>query len=182
MKKDYLLHFILSFIICIYQISLISGLPSPFLHINLIGVFIIFTLILKGVNIAFIWIFLIGTIFDILSFYPFGLHLIVFSTALLLTNFFYANYFTDKSLYSIIFLFSIFLLSSDSITILAIHFLQILGFIKDLNTTIEQQFLLEANRIIINWFVIIILFYVISLISRDLKPIFLRRNSQKLQK
>ena len=176
MRRQFFFHAVICFMICVCQISLISGLPYPFSSISLVSILIIFVLILRGVNLALLWVFFVGFIFDIISFYFFGMYLIIYVFAFIVTNFFYTGYFTDKSLYSILILQIIFFTIVDFEILVIDYFFKLLGY-PSYELFFTQKYVQEY---ILNLIVVVCIFYTLSLFLRDLKPIFLVTNLKKL--
>ncbi len=96
--------FILAVAIFFVQISFINFLPYWLNRINLPLFFIICFFIFRGFNYSFYFSLFSGLIFDLFSFYTFGIYLLVFIVVIVLGDFFWNNFFTNRSIYSFLIL------------------------------------------------------------------------------
>jgi len=159
----------------IVQVSFISGLPTFFRHLNLVIVVLIFILGLTNFKLALWWSMGIGILFDIYSFAPFGIYLISLLATVLLANFLLSNFFTNRSLYSFLALtffaylgYEFFIYFFNYFT----HFFTHQDFVLNLG---KNLWLNELSQLIVNLFVVLIVFYLLGFVSSRLKPVFLIR-------
>ncbi len=168
--------FALALVIC--QLAFISGLPWWFSKINLILAVLVFILALRDFKTAAVWVIVIGFLLDLYSFLPFGFYLVGLFLTLLLADFLLTGFFTDRSLYS--FLALIFFS-----TIFYEFFLNLMIYFGNFFSERANFFLLEKSfwlsvsaQIILNSITVFCIFYVISFVSKKLKPVFLIRNKK----
>jgi rod shape-determining protein MreD len=177
MKRRYIqiiINFILLTFLVIFQISLVESLPSIFNKINLLLVSLVFIMVLYSYREALWWAISYGLVLDIFSFHIFGTQMFSLLITLVLLNFLYVNFFTDKSLYSF------FALGFFSILIylIILHLLVLLFNIgSDIDFfVIEKEFWLYLFKAeIVNLIVVWILYFVNNFLNIRLKPVFLFR-------
>jgi len=167
---------IVIFLVAVIQLSFISALPGIFSYFNLIALTLVLFLILYDLKIAFYLALFFGFLSDIHSSIFFGLNIICWILAIIITNFFLLRFFTNKSIYSFI-----------SLTIITIIFYELpkvfllfsIDFIiKDTPRQIiiiKDYFLNISQEILINAVVMFILFYFINYFSKRLQPVFGKR-------
>jgi rod shape-determining protein MreD len=168
------INFLLIIGLVLLQISLVNGLPVIFKNINLIIIALVFILGLGSFNLAFWWAVGSGFLLDLFSFMPFGINLFCLLTALLLVNFLLTNFFTNRSLYSFLVLnffytliFRFFLITSNY---LADSFVK-----KDFAINYNLNFFIdELSALILNFIIVVIVFYLLSFLSSRFKPVFLK--------
>lgn len=170
------INFLLLIGLVIIQISFINGLPTVFKNINLIIIVLVFILGLVGFNSAFWWAVGAGLFLDIFSFLPFGINLLCLLATLLLINFLLTNFFTNRSLYS-------FLVLNFFYTLIFRFFVISLNYIVDSfakkNFAIHYNlnFLInESSALILNFILVVIIFYLLSFLSVRFKPVFLKHS------
>ncbi len=159
----------------ILQYAFISGLPWWFANINLILIFLIFILGMGKINIAFWWMFGLGLLLEIFSFMPFGIIFISLGLAFILAYILLINFFADKTLYSF--------LAITLITTMLYEFLlyllnYLVGFVarSNVNFAVDARFFLQKfEGLILNLLLVVMAYYVINYLSRNLKPVFLIR-------
>ncbi len=100
--------FFLSLIIVLIQLSFFNFLPGPWGRINIVLFFAIWFFIFNNFNKSLIFTLIIGFILDIFSFYPFGIYSISFLLTLILANFIWNNFFTNRSIYSFLSITAVF--------------------------------------------------------------------------
>ncbi len=102
-----LIKFAISILVAVIQISFISALPNPFYNINIIILILAVYLILNNIEEIMPWTILFGFLLDLHSFYFFGLNIISLILALLIADLFLRQFFTNRSIYSFVFIASI---------------------------------------------------------------------------
>ncbi|MBL7057881.1 hypothetical protein ISS03_00945 [Patescibacteria group bacterium] len=174
MKKKLFLHAIICLIICIYQISFVSGLPLPIAYVDIVSISIIFVLLIRGFEFALLWVVFSGLVMDTILFFPFGAHMIAFFISFLFVNSLNTNYFTDKSLYSTIILFVVLLFTQN----LILYLLSSLFYAFNIVSQVQVPLLFfkyEMAKITINIVFMALLFYTLSFFTNNLKSVFLKK-------
>lgn len=156
------------------QSGFISGLPLLFSHINIILIALVFILILRGLPIALYWALALGLLFDFYFFLPAGSHLLIFIIGISLVNIFLTSVFTNRSLYSFL------ALSGLMIVVCRLCF-YLIGYSEQFITGkafmqfSSQTLWSEAAGLMINLIITAILFYLVSAVSKQLKPVFVKK-------
>ncbi len=165
---------ILVIALVVLQIAFVSAMPDWLGELNLLIVFLVFSLEWSGGYRTIWWFLLIGLFFD-LYFSPwFGFFIIVWPIIFLFTSFLAKNFFTNRSLYSFLgltFFATIFYyLAYDTAFYLA-------GFFSGngvmLFLLVKNFWWRLADGLVLNLLAVIILFYITNLISDRLKPVFI---------
>ena len=148
-----------------------AGLP-----LNLILLTLILILGMGNFRLAFSWAIGLGVLLDIYSFSSFNIFLVSLVATIILANLLQNNFFTDRSLYSFL-----------ALTFFSTCFYEILLLVLSyLNSFFaRQEFAMfwtadfwqnEISKIIVNLLAITIFYYFINLVSKNLKPVFLKHN------
>jgi len=167
-----IINIFLILILFIIQFSFISGLPGIMSRINFVIIILIFILVLFNLKLALLWSLGLGILFGFFSFLPFGSHLFCLLISVVFSNFLFKNFFTNRSLYSFLlltFFISIFY------NVLMIILLLIYNFFGNYMLLKINMYFFENKfyELILNFIVVIILFYIINFFSKKLKPAFL---------
>jgi len=165
-------NFIVILVLAILQIAFISSLPAGFNNLNLVITILIFVLILANFKKAMIWAISLGFIMDIFSFSFFGIYLITFSLAILGANILLNNYFTNRSLYSFLFLvgFATIIYQTNYNILRYLMSLFSKGSIIVVNSGFWLNSLIQLGlNLLLTW----LLFYLLYFISRRFRPAFL---------
>lgn len=117
----------LALLLFLIQFSLINSWSGFWARFDLILFFIIWLFIFRDFKTSILFSFIIGIIIDIFSFYPFGFYTFSFLLTLVVANFVWQNFFTNRSIYS-------FLAVSLFITIFYNLFLYFLIYLADKNS------------------------------------------------
>lgn len=172
------LNLILIVALIIGQLSFISSLPFGLNNFNFILVVLVFILMLSDFKMALWWAMGAGFLLDIYSFLPFGIYLISLFLTILVANFLLVNFFTDRSLDSFM-----------ALTFFSTLFYSLLFYLSAFSTgmlgkgviTFNQEFWLNLGiQLFLNLLFVFLFFYVISFVSKRLKPVFLDRSSRHL--
>ncbi|HTX86703.1 MAG TPA: hypothetical protein VMC41_01380 [Candidatus Nanoarchaeia archaeon] len=168
--------FKLILIVClaILQLAFISALPFWLKELNLILVFLVFSLEWSGGYRTIWWFLFIGLIFD-LYFSPwFGFFIILWPLIFIFSALLSKNFFTNRSLYSFLgltFFATIFYYLAYNA---AYYFA---GFFSadraPLFFLIKNLWLRLGEGLILNLLAVVALFYLTNLISDRLKPVFI---------
>jgi hypothetical protein len=161
-------------ILAIVQISFVSGLPVWAGELNLIIVFLIFSLEFGGNKKTIWWFLLIGLLFDLYIPFFFGFFTVLWPLVFLFSRFLSTSFFTNQSLYSFLGLafftaiFYYFLF--NSLFYLAGLFS---GSRADLFFLSKNFWIHFGAGIIANLLAVLLVFYLANLISDRLKPVFI---------
>lgn len=178
MYAKLIINVVLAAIAIIIQIGLISALPGLFKEINILLILLVFILSLGGFRLAFWWALGAGIVINIYYFIPFGIVIISIMVAIIVTNFLLTNFFTNRSLYSFLFL-TLIALVTYKIILFIITWLYLLIRPSELGFIVGRNYLLnEFMAIAINLGIVVIVFYFINMVTKSLKPVFLFKRSQ----
>jgi len=179
MYKKIILNILLIIGLFTVHFSFVSGLPSLLRNLNLILVILILILGMGNFKLAFFWAIGLGIFLDAYSFFSFNVFLISLVSTIILVNLLQANFFTDRSLYSFLaltFFSSVFY----EICLYIFSFLDSFFSRQEFKIFWNSGFLKnELSKIFINLIAIFIFYYFISLISKNLQPVFLVRKKLK---
>jgi cell shape-determining protein MreD len=95
---------ILIILIGIIQVSFLTTWPVPISSLNLILSLIVFLTVLVSYQQALVWAFTGGIFLELFSALPFGVTTLGFLLTVIVINFLFNNFFTNRSLYSLVFL------------------------------------------------------------------------------
>ncbi len=166
---------ILILVVAILQISFVVNLPIFLSYLILPILVFIFLLVFFNLEMTLFWGIGFGIIFDIFYFSIFGLYLFVYFLTILVINFLLKNFFTNRSLYSMLAL-TIFAVLANFIFSLIFIFLS--GFILQTQVMHFNLIFLYPlfKQLLVNIPAMILLFYLINYLSQGFKPVFLRHN------
>lgn len=158
-----------------FQTAFISSLPAWLSGFNFIIIAIVFILIIGNLETALWWSIGCGALLDFFSFSNFSIHIISLILSVISAYFLLKYFFTNRSLYSFLALSGLALLFYDLLLFL-LNFLSL--FFKSADVSIAVNFNSIKNEVIyliINLFLVVILFYLINFITNKFKPVFLYR-------
>lgn len=165
----------LFFILVVFQLAFVSGLPGWLPYLNLILVTLIFILVLSGVNAALWWAAAIGLFLDSFSFLHFGVYFASFGLTIAAANLVLVNFLTNRSLYS-------FLALAVFSTLFYELFFRFLSRLSSLILGKENFFPFDFNfafslakELGLNILLVSLIFYLLNFASDKLKPVFLVR-------
>jgi hypothetical protein len=156
------------------QIAFVSALPVWARELNLVIIFLVFSLEWNGGYRTIWWFLLIGLFFDLYFSLFFGFFLILFPVMFLLVSFLSTNFLTNRSLYSF--------LGLTFFTTIFYYFIYnasfyLAGFFSEDRTAL---FILTKNfwfrltdGLIMNLLAVFVLFYLTSAFSQRFKPVFI---------
>ncbi|MBN2884959.1 hypothetical protein JXE04_03465 [Patescibacteria group bacterium] len=161
--------------LALLQFSFISALPWPFNNFELSLIVIIFSFLLFNENDVWLISLFLGFFLDVLFFHPFGTTILSLFFSALILYLVLENLLTNRSLYSFLLLTIIAVISSTLFTrifliifdwpgLSASHFLSSSLFWESL-----------AWKLILNLIVVGAVFSLLAILSRRLKPFFLKR-------
>lgn len=161
------------FFLSLFQMSFLSVMPWPLNYLNLILSIIFFVAIIldywQGLWLALFF----GLILDFFSFFHFGTITIVILITLIIIEFLFKNFFTNKSLYSLIVLGFL----GNIIYATGLLVFNFLYFIFNVSNGLNK-FLTSTNiyglfwQMIFNVCILFILFLVYNFLSKKLKSVF----------
>jgi hypothetical protein len=168
------LKFILVSALAILQISFVSALPLWLRELNLMIVFLIFSLEWSGGYKTVWWFLLIGFIFDLYFPLFFGFFILLWPIIFLLTYLISTNFFTNRSLYS--FLSLTFFATATYYFIYNVYF-YFASFFSGKGVALffltKNFWLRFADGLILNLIAVFILFYLTNVLSDKFKPVFM---------
>lgn len=174
-----LLNIFLVIFLAIIQFSFIPGLPAGLENLNLVLVFLIFSLSLYNLEIALWQAAGIGVILDFFSFLPFGIFSASFVFSCAAANFLLVSFFTNRSLYS-------FLALTVSASLFYAFIFNLINYFFQFVFSEKVFFIFNYDfwqvlfyQIIFNLIAVIIIFYAINFLSKKLKPAFLTKKTIK---
>lgn len=168
---------ILIIALAVIQIGFVSGLPAAAHELNLVVIFLVFTLEFNADKRFIWWLLPLGFIFDLYFPFFFGFFIILWSLVFLFANFLSVNFFTNRSLYS----FSGLAFFSIIFYYFCFNFFFYLTRImtgeRAVLFLLAKNFWLKLGEgVALNLAAAIFLFYLVNLISDRLKPVFIIKN------
>ena len=161
--------------IFIFQTSFIAALPWPWVYFNFIIVTLVTLLVVADAGTVSWVVFLFGILSDIQAADFFGLNIISLLGALVVTHFALGKFFTNRSLYSFIFLTLAATVSYELIKAALRLSANFIGESVPLQFIITRHSFIDwGYEIAANIFSILIIFYLINYFSRRLKAFFIR--------
>ncbi|MFA5128607.1 MAG: rod shape-determining protein MreD [Patescibacteria group bacterium] len=161
-------------LLVLFQASFIAALPWPFNYFNFVLSVLIFIAVIFNFRQALWFALFSGLILDIFSFSGFGTMAAILILNAIIINFLFRNFFTNRSLYSLI----IIGLIGNGIYILSLLIFNFLFFIFGAADNLEKFFSRE-NIFGLGWQVVFgvlflaILFLLFNFLSKKLKSVFL---------
>lgn len=169
---------ILIILLSLIQVSFVSGLPGWFNNINAAALALVFVLALGSFRLALFWAFGLGFFMDIYSFLPFGVYLATFLATVIIMNFFLVNFFTNRSLYSFLALTLLCLLVHEIFVYALSRAIYLLGH-RDFIIYLDAEFWANQPALIgVNLAAVFVVFYFLTFVSKNLRPVFLIRRKQ----
>ncbi|KKR14608.1 MAG: hypothetical protein UT42_C0023G0010 [Candidatus Falkowbacteria bacterium GW2011_GWA2_39_24] len=165
-----LFHFLILSWLLIVQLTILPNLPWGLHYLNLILVILIFTLLLFDFNWSVGWWLASAWLLSLFGFHGFVGPLIVATINFSLIYWLLISFFTNRSLYALLFLVSLALLIND----LGLYLFDYLRNLSQDWPIIKMQggwWLLEAKKLGANLILTIILFYIFNFFSRRFRPI-----------
>lgn len=159
----------------IAQTGFISGLPWFFSSANLALVCLVFILVFDEANLSLFWLALLGFLLESVSFLPFGSIIFPLSGAVFFAHLLMSSFFTNRSLYSLIFIVTLTTLVNEIILLFYNWFYNFFSggyFFLTFNYFLWQKLLAQ---ILLNSLLMVIIFYTVNLLNPKLKPFILNR-------
>lgn len=165
-------HILIIFLIVVFEIIFIRSTSFPFNYLGLILPTVIYLAVIFNLNLALWWSIIAGFFLDIYSLLPFGAITFALVIAALCIHYLFMNHFTNRSLYSLLFLGFLGTIIYKAV-IFGASFLPLL-FGKG-----HQLFYFNFNllkitlaAVILNSIFLVIMFYLTNLFSKRLKPAY----------
>jgi rod shape-determining protein MreD len=161
-------------LLAMFQTSFIAALPWPFNYFNFVLSVLIFITAILNFRQALWFAFFSGLILDTFSFSGFGTIAAILILVAIIINFLFRNFFTNRSLYSLVILGLI----GNGIYILSLLIFNFLFFIFGATDNLEKFFSRE-NIFGLGWQIVFgvlflaILFLLFNFLSKKLKSVFL---------
>ena len=169
-----LLHFISLCLLVIIQLAILPHLPWSLSYLNIIIVALIFSLVFLDFNWSAGWWLTVGWLLGLFSFSNFINWIIIMTVIFLFSYWLLINFFTNRSLYSLLLLTGIALIIND-LGLYGLNYLtaKIQG--SSILALDSSFWLLELQRLTVNLILVIVLFYIFNIISYRFRPV-LRKN------
>jgi len=162
-------------ILAISQLSFVQALPAPLYHFNTIIIVLVLLLFFYRLKKTLIFVLIAGFIFDIHTHTFFGLHMLSLLASAIISYLFLEKFFTNKSLYSFIFIAGIATLFYESAkVILLIIFNSLIGGAAANFSLNQKYFNALVAELLLNILAATIIFYGINYFSKKLKPFLIR--------
>lgn len=161
-------------LLALFQISFISILPWPFNYFNFVLSVLIFIVVIFDFRQALWFALFSGLILDIFSLSIFGTIAVIMILVAVIVNFLFRNFFTNRSLYSLVILGLI----GNGIYILSLLISNFLFFIFGATDNLEK-FFSGDNIFGLGWQIIFsvlflaIMFLMFNFLSKRLKSVFI---------
>lgn len=181
MLKKYLKIFFHALIIALFfvlQRGFLNGVFAFSGEANALLVILVFLLVFSKFELSIIYALAFSLLFEAFSFYPGGLYLFSLLVTVVVTNFLLVNFFTNRSLYSVLVLtfFSSIIFSLVFYSFLALHnFI----FLPERTVFCFKVFLqTELQALFFNLLIALIIFYLLNFLTKKVQPTFLIRTRQ----
>lgn len=161
----------------VFQIAFIANLPGWLSAIDLILVALVFVLSLNSLPESIVWAIGIGWVSDALSFYPFGLNIIILSLTAFFGYLLLTYVLTNRSLYSFVALASLMFIIKEMLKFILLFSAKLFWQIDVENIFSDLSYLkYKSMGLAIDLFLVIIIFNFINFASYRLRPVFLLKN------
>lgn len=182
MSKKYLkalFHVLVVSLLFVVQKGFLSGVFAFGGNLNLIIVFLIYLLVFSKFELAIFYTMLLVVLYELFSFYFPGAYLFSFLAMLIVANFLLVNFFTNRSLYSVVALtfFSTLVFTLTFYSQVAIYNYLFAAEKSVFNLIIFAK--VETIGLILNLLCALLAFYLLNFISKKVQPTFLLRTSIK---
>jgi hypothetical protein len=165
---------ILVIALVIAQIAFVSALPAWLRELNLLLIFLVFSLEWSGGYRTIWWFLFIGLFFDLYFPLRFGFFLVFWPLIFLFASFLSANFFTNRSLYSFL---SLTFFSTLFYYLVYNGWFYLAGFFSEERAALflltKNFWLRLADGLVLNLLAVILLFYIVNILSDRLKPVFI---------
>jgi len=162
-------------IVSFLQVSFVASLPLYFNGLNLMLVYLLFSLLIYEFEITVYLAAGLGLVMDIYSFSFIGSYIACLIIGVAMINFLQKNFLTNRSLYSLLALFSIFYIYFRLYFIVIDNVLTTLKKVTPNIIFSNSYFTHEASLLLANLALVAVAFYILNLTSKSLKPTFLQR-------
>lgn len=160
-------------ILAVAQVSFISGFNGWLDNLNLLLIILIFILGFAGLDSALYWAVGAGFILEIFSFLPFGVYLISLALTIAAASLLLNYLFTNRSLYSFLMLAAI---TTAIYNFIIYAFIFFFNGVDKLEPLSGSRILISfSEQIGLNLLATAIIFYIIHLLIKNFRPMFLMK-------
>lgn len=157
------------------QISFVPVLPSYFGGLNLILVFLLYSVLISGFERTVYFALGIGLLMDYYSFSLIGTYALCFAGGVAIVYFLLNNLLTNRSLYSLLALFSVLYLYFKIYFIAGNELFSVIQKVPADFSYDQDFFAAEAYTLLVNLVMVTAIYYLFNMASKSLKPTFLKR-------
>lgn len=172
MYAKIILNFLLIILLSILQLAFINGLPEIF-SFNLVLLVLIFILVILDLKTSLIWALGAGLIMDIFTFSSIDINLVGLTLSVFIAYILLNNFFTNKSLYSVLALVLCTSLVHSAIIFINLYIKAGLSNISPGLDFYKRFWLVNGYQLIINIIMAFLIFYLLHILGRRLRPVFL---------
>lgn len=170
MYRGFLASFVVIILVALLAASLFTSLPFGLWRIHVLPLLMIFIYLLFNIRAAAWWALIGGLVFEVYSFHVFGFYLIMLWLALFIIHMLFTRIMTNRSLYSV-------MTAAIAVTIMCDIYTLVADYASGLP---HLSFGLLAEKfffsLVVNLAITIIVFYIVHVASRRLRPVFLTFN------
>ena len=164
---------ILISLVTLFDIGFISQLPYGISRLSLLPVLILFIFLLGNIRWAAWWVIVGGFILELYNFGLYGFHFLGLLLALVVIVILFERVMTNRSLYSVSVVGAAATLSYDLVLFFK-------SYLENNNNSWLLFLKLEIVNVLYGIAVALLLFYLLNLVSRRLRPVFLRQQDFKI--
>lgn len=165
---------ILVIALVIAQVAFVSALPVWLRELNLVLIFLVFSLEWRGGYQTAWWFLAIGFFLDLYFPLRFGFFIILWPLIFLSTSFLAINFFTNRSLYSFL---SLTFFSTLFYYLFYNSWFYFAGFFSEKKIVLflltKNFWLRLSDGLVLNLLAVLFLFYLTNILSDRLKPVFI---------
>lgn len=173
MLQAYLIQALTICLLAILDIAFVNQLPFGLDRLHLLPLALVFVYLLSNSKLTAMWTVIGGLILETFSFGVFGFHLLGLALGLLCISFLFERVITNHSLYSITLVGMVTVLLYDASQHFKVSFE---GSPWQWSEFIQQELL----TLLYSGILCLIAFYVINMITRRLRPVFLAKKNYQL--
>lgn len=159
-------------LLAIFQGAFVSALPDFFNEINVLILILVFVLSFWNLRICLYWAIGFALMMDLYSFLIFGTYLIIFPIVIILANFLFVNFFTNRSLYSLL---ALSLFSSIIFKLLLFILSYLYYFFALRNYFLRINFNDELRVLALESILAVLFFYFFSYLNKNSRSAFLSK-------
>lgn len=160
-------------LVTLFDVAFISQLPYGISRLSLLPVLIIFIFLLGNVRWAAWWVIVGGFILELYNFGLYGFHFLGLLLALVVIVILFERVMTNRSLYSVSVVGAAATFSYDLVLFFK-------SYLENKNNSWLIFLKLEVVNVLYGIAFALLLFYLLNLVSRRLRPVFLRQQDFKI--